>query len=888
MDQLEWTECSETLEDLLQNPRVQLPQIIKLSSTITDVNTKKKLEKGQVVVIHAKEKLDQLEGTDRNGKVLRIPFSCPHKIRRKVTPGKEKIFETIKELARTEPLPRFVEVKEAESNSDIGISNGDRLKVVIVEKTGGVPSFIHFRSSAGKHIKLSIDEKISFQLSVNDGSEQFISKLAEKSKEFPISAEFFKTKELPNSHDEIGIFTIANSVTDNVVIASATLNNKECGILFPLNLNFKFQVNTKVKMAKDESYRQLCTSASEKVDASEIVLFFGHHNPFDTDASYVVEYKKLLKVLKFDYSEIYDSDASPQTDQKSSKKEKVKSSKKSSIEDEKNQPQPSEPEEVEEESLPPNTLVIHSEQKEILKRELKEKEKQAKLEKDRIKAEKKKEKKEKKEREREEKSIKKKKKLSSSSSTPSSPIEIVEDDLYLDPDTIGEEQSVETSAVNEEIIDNQSSQIAMYLMNKVKKVRDRTQSLGAKKQKKRGKLRKEDIEFVSNDQLDRPASIYTVLEGGDPFAESLYEALPGDLAYESLDLVKQAQRSLAVPAPIPTENSGDSGFDEIDQARIQAWRDTMAPPPLPGNHPVSQKQSASTGYDENLYEMAVDSSNNQADQSSAWQNFYDSVQQSTNEISSWDMEDIAECLTDLQLGKYIDTFADSQVDGQLLLDLDESVLIDLGLTPFEARKLRKFVFGWRPDNIRPETYPSLKGFDCKDPAEWSQKDVLSHLKTIEINDFANFCNKNQVNGVLLKDICVDESIMSTIITTKDRKLKSVKIKNYVIDQWRPKKKGEGNYVSSSSISSQRKKSSSPNTGNRNASIATRSPNTGNRSPKVQGSPQTSQRKKTNENQSCGLGINKKVVGDAPLIAKMKMQLEENQHSWEKKKPVQFI
>ena len=108
-----------------------------------------------------------------------------------------------------------------------------------------------------------------------------------------------------------------------------------------------------------------------------------------------------------------------------------------------------------------------------------------------------------------------------------------------------------------------------------------------------------------------------------------------------------------------------------------------------------------------------------------------------------------------------------------------------------------------------------------------------------MKDFAQFCEGNQVNGDLLKDICIDQKIMDTIILTRDKKLKTVKIKNYVIDQWRPKKKGEGNYTKVSDLSSN---PSSP----------------------------TSQGYKNNLGQ-----INsKKPTGDAPLIARMKQQLSE--------------
>jgi len=891
MANLDWSDCNETLDDILKNPRVQLPQLIKLSSQIIDINSKESVNREQLVVIHSKETINNVQGVDTKGKPIKIPTGCPHKIRRKVTPGKEKVYNSVTDLAKSEPLPRFVEVKSAQGNENV--SNGDRLKVVIVEKTGGVPSVIHFRSSNGKHVKISVEEDISFISSVSDGSEQSVEKLSEKSREFPLSAEFQqKTNETPNTHTGLGIFTINKCGSDDVVIASAVKEGMEYALVFPLDSDFKFQINSKLKMAKDEEYRELCKSFSN-VNSSEVAEFLNHASPSDENMRYILKYSKLQKIIKFDYSDDFDS--SPKNDIKltkkneSTKKEKEKEKQKDKIEspkkdmERKASPVQAVSEEVheplEDEPLPPNTLVMHSEQKEILKKEIKEKERRAKLEKEQLKAEKKREKKVKKEKEREEKRKKKLSTASISSPTPASPsspdMEFQSEDLYIVPQEELNKAQQDTYPESPQQEDEQQSQLAIYLMSKVKKVRDRTTSLGFKtKNKKRNKLCKEDIEYISSEHLgptnlprNMDESYYTGLSNNDDEAisEDLYEALPGEMAYESLDLVAQVQRSLA--PPVPTENSGDSGFDEIDQARIQAWRDAMAPPPLPGNHPL-QNNSAPQAEEENLYETAVDCKKGVAQlpgqNIAAWQNFYDSVQQSTSEIATWDMEDVASCLEDLFLSDYGEVFTDSQVDGQLLLDLDESVLKDLGLNAFEARKLRKFVFGWRPDMIRPPTYPLRQGFNSKDPAQWSQEDVVKHIKTIEINDFAEFCQNNQVNGELLKDICVDDNIMSTIIQTKDKKLKSVKIKNYVIDQWRPKKKGEGNYVSSNSILPPEKRSIS--------------------SPKVNKVGGNSPKTSTGSSPK-NFSTPKKSIsgGDAPMIARMKQQLEENKNNWEKRK-----
>jgi len=872
MEELEWSPCSESLDDILTNPKVQLPQLIKLSDTFISPNGESggdKLEKDQIVVLHSRRTLAKLLASNQNGDSLRLPVKCPYKVKLTVPPGKEKTFDSIESLAKSEPLPKFVEVTQVDGVERVSV--GDRLKVVIVEKSGGNPSFIHFRNSAGKHIKIAVNETISFCLAANDSSEQLLSKLAEKSRELPLVAKFVDNNETPKTHAACGIMTITKGFTEEVIIASAKKSKTEYVLIFPISETFKFQVNNNLKMANDEKYRELCSSASN-VDVNYIIQYLHTINPKDNITKYVFKYKKVLKAV-----------GESTTDSDSEKEVATVPSSPSTPPPYVSTKKLSKQEEL--------ILKADNEQKELIKKEQKEKERLAKAEKERLKAEKKKEKKERKEREKEEKK-KRKDTLSRSNTDVSIVSEVTDEDMYIMPHS-----PIPQSSTDEQTIDSehyqQQPQWALHLMKNIKKVRDRTKSVGLRS-KKRGKLVKSDIRFDSTDVLDGPdvhvspsSSTYAGLED-DAFSDSLYETLPCEMAYESLDLIAQAQRSFA---PV-SEQSGDSGFDEIEQQKINAWRESMAPPPLPGNHPHQEKIIPNNNDD--LYEMAVDCNASGGTQmNTAWQSFYNIVEQSTKEIASWDMEDIAHCLFDLKLGKYQQIFADSQIDGQLLIDLDESVLRDLGLTPFEARKLRKFTFGWRPDVMRPANYPVLLGFESEDPSNWSENDVNKHLKVIDIKDFAEFCGKNQVNGDLLKDICVDDSIMQCIITSRDRKLKTVKIKNYVIDKWRPKKKGEGNYVSVSSLQRPGSANSSPLMKKSEkvgeypqyvkSTLSTGSATlkqTKQASPllkRSESSPYANRQRKISEN--APLGIKTKIVGDSPLVARMKQQLEEKKNEW---------
>eukprot|EP00794_Sanderia_malayensis_P012697 gene12697-13999_t len=180
---------------------------------------------------------------------------------------------------------------------------------------------------------------------------------------------------------------------------------------------------------------------------------------------------------------------------------------------------------------------------------------------------------------------------------------------------------------------------------------------------------------------------------------------------------------------------------------------------------------------------------NNAVDSLGFKKFYESLKASEAELRSWGPEEIEKVLKDLQLHKYIDKFIESQVDGSLLIELDEAVLRDLGLNLFEARKLRKFVFGWRPDSSRDVNHYEKYDKLSKNPSHWNVQTVAWVLRSeLGMNEFAQFCTENQVNGDLLRDVVVDDELLKWLLAGKDMRLNSVKLKNFVLEGWRPQKK----------------------------------------------------------------------------------------------------
>lgn len=67
-------------------------------------------------------------------------------------------------------------------------------------------------------------------------------------------------------------------------------------------------------------------------------------------------------------------------------------------------------------------------------------------------------------------------------------------------------------------------------------------------------------------------------------------------------------------------------------------------------------------------------------------------------IDSLNCGEIADCLRLLEMSKYVERFQENQIDGKLLVQLDESILTEeLMLTPLHAKKLVMFAQkGWRP------------------------------------------------------------------------------------------------------------------------------------------------------------------------------------------------
>ncbi|XP_028412271.1 titin-like [Dendronephthya gigantea] len=67
------------------------------------------------------------------------------------------------------------------------------------------------------------------------------------------------------------------------------------------------------------------------------------------------------------------------------------------------------------------------------------------------------------------------------------------------------------------------------------------------------------------------------------------------------------------------------------------------------------------------------------------------------DLSVLDLTGVGGLLKRLGMGKYVETFKDEMIDGQMLVDMDKESLQSLNVSSFHIKKLLNFISGWRPN-----------------------------------------------------------------------------------------------------------------------------------------------------------------------------------------------
>jgi len=128
--------------------------------------------------------------------------------------------------------------------------------------------------------------------------------------------------------------------------------------------------------------------------------------------------------------------------------------------------------------------------------------------------------------------------------------------------------------------------------------------------------------------------------------------------------------------------------------------------------------------------------------------------ESMNSIKAFLIDDVKKLLTQLKLERHVQTFEDEMVTGYMLVEKFTEFHGEMGLTPFEARKLYKYVRGWRPTILN-------SGHENMNFKEWSINEVEAQLIKLKLPMFAIFCSDNLIDGALLLDM-IQNKLLTTL------------------------------------------------------------------------------------------------------------------------------
>ena len=129
--------------------------------------------------------------------------------------------------------------------------------------------------------------------------------------------------------------------------------------------------------------------------------------------------------------------------------------------------------------------------------------------------------------------------------------------------------------------------------------------------------------------------------------------------------------------------------------------------------------------------------------------------QSIQELESCSIEEIIKLLHNLKLEKYEDAIKAKLNSDNPLTNFSEETFRKMNFTSFEARKLYKYIHGWRVNKT------NCTG-DLKDNLviNWSVDDTINAMNASRLLGLAKFAAENQVDGAMLEDIMKNNIIQT--------------------------------------------------------------------------------------------------------------------------------
>ena len=603
------------------------------------LSDQRSIEDGSIIVIHGRKNVGILKGKDTNGRDINLFTTCPHTVQLALPDNERKVFKSLEQLCLEEPRPKFVEIVfDDENEVNESVRNGDRLKVLLVEKGGKGPLFMHFRNEKGKHVRLPVDIKASFTACPPDGKEYFISEIANINKApLALFVQFIQRKSDKNDvFNSLGIVEIIEQTSTDLIFMTVKDNGKLycCICATPEGL-----VGQRAKVEKTDDHENLLFKISELAPIERFDSIHGEINPLAAEGTLIIQAEKIFSKKKFkdkgkriqSLAVEGDEDSSDRKrnsfmalfkDEKKKDPENIdkkdkKNKKKNKKNKEEEQHDSVSREESEAEVTNETTLTENSnnEALTVLKREEsgdnteainiahEEAKKDATVSQESTNEVKKKkktaddkkkwkfdfkskftgnEKKEKKKKGQHGKANSLDNQRNSaqakteSISEPCSPGSDIGNDEYEIPDEL---KAIAAQNKCSEEAHKEKGKSTTLISRTWKKMKKRRRALSASNMQRSysDATQKKTGDAGDCDDEDSPPPVM------DPdYPEEIYEQIPGE--FMSQDIYEEAVRAYGAyeTAVVPAETS-DSGFDELDKKQLDTLREFTVPPPLPGN-----------------------------------------------------------------------------------------------------------------------------------------------------------------------------------------------------------------------------------------------------------------------------------------------------------------
>ena len=288
-------EFDDKVIDLKDIVKDNLPVTIKVKSECL-LSDRKSLQEGDIVTIHAKKIVSVLKGRDSQGRDVNLLTTCEHLVQLAL-PDEERVsFGSLKELCEKESRPKFVEIKLTNAVEVESIKDGDRLKVLLVERGANGPLFMHFRNEKGKHVRLPVDIEATFTACPPDGKEYLLSEIANINKApLALFIQFAQTQ--AKNFESLGIVEIVEQKTIELLYLTLKDSGKLqcCVCLCPENLATHVPRGFSDKTEEYENVRQ---SILDLVDVEKFDDLSGNNDPLQSDPFVLVQHDKVFPKKK--------------------------------------------------------------------------------------------------------------------------------------------------------------------------------------------------------------------------------------------------------------------------------------------------------------------------------------------------------------------------------------------------------------------------------------------------------------------------------------------------------------------------------------------------------------------------------------------------------------